>query len=82
MKKLVKPADKGGQIPDPLYGDMLPQGGRVVDWSTYWQRLDMRGDLKTTDVAADTPLGAPQEDAKPSQKTPPSPPPSGGAAKS
>ncbi|HYD05900.1 MAG TPA: DUF2635 domain-containing protein [Reyranella sp.] len=53
MRKHVKPADHGAAIPDPAHGSDLPQDGLVVEWSAYWARLEMRGDVIVSE--AETP---------------------------
>ena len=50
MRKLVKPADAGASIPDPVRRNDLPAGWSEVEWSVHWARLEARGDIKVKDV--------------------------------
>ena len=50
MRKLVKPADAGASIPDPVRRNDLPPGWSEVEWSVHWARLEARGDIKVKDV--------------------------------
>jgi hypothetical protein len=72
MRKFVKPADRGASIPSPAHGRDLPQDGLEVEWSAYWARLEMRGDIVVSEIRsvsneADT-LAPPSED---DSKSPP-----------
>lgn len=40
----LKPAE-GRQVPDPARGDHLPEGGRNVELTQYWQRRIADGDV-------------------------------------
>ena len=43
----LKPA-KGRSVPDPARGDLLPESGRNVEPSPYWQRRIGSGDVTET----------------------------------
>ena len=45
MRKYVRPADPKATILDPAHGRDLPPGGIAVEWSAYWARLLLRGDV-------------------------------------
>lgn len=40
----LKPVE-GRQVPDPARGDHLPEGGRNVELTQYWQRRIADGDV-------------------------------------
>lgn len=53
MRKLVIPALPTASIPDPDRGDVLPPGGRVVDWTPHWALMALRGEVTVADPSAE-----------------------------
>lgn len=53
----VRPAREGLRVRDPDHADDLPEGGRVVRWSTYWEAQRRDGSV-TTAPAPDAPADA------------------------
>ena len=69
-RRHVKSAVPGGQIFDPEEQDILPPEGRDVTWSTYWERLKMRGgEIEVADIP--DPTTPPPE--PPAEALPPTP---------
>lgn len=61
MRKLVIPALPTASIPDPDRGDVLPPGGRVVDWTPHWARLAAREDVTVAEPPTEPEPDAPRE---------------------
>lgn len=58
MRKHITPAHPRATIFDPTRDVKLPPEGADVTWSTYWARLEMRGDVTVTDIADEAPVEA------------------------
>lgn len=60
-RRFIKPA-KGVTVPDPAAGTALPEEGRQVEWSSYWERRLLAGDVAEapepieTEGSADEPI--------------------------